>query len=330
MTPRADVIGFDTNAARKKGLPIGAYATKTTTSDGKSIILRVKHAVGNASSPHTLLCTFQIRELGIIVDDVSKNHQIDLTGNKGTQSITFKDGTKIDLRCRHTLMSFKTSLPTQFEIATLPTYDIAIDEWNPQQYYDGMNDDISVKSLQDSIANDKCIINSSTIDFSMDDDISMKLSPSILEYIDYNSDTSTNLSYNSNEHLFNSFFTKIDVDSIVADPYELELDNDNLIDKTSKFYDVKSYYENMNYWDEEDYDMLYNFHSSGDTSGDDHDHLDTKAQLTKDMNVQSANDPPLKSNGNNHNTDGKPKQKPFHLTIDHQTIGHRERGGNTK
>ena len=199
MTPRADVIGFDTNAARKKGLPIGAYATKTNTSDGKSIILRVKHAVGNASSPHTLLCTFQIRELGIIVDDVSKNHQIDLTGNKGTQSITFKDGTKINLRCRHTLMSFKTSLPTQLEIATLPIYDIAIDEWNPQQYYDGMNDDISVKSLQDSIANDKCIINSSTIDFSMDDDISMKLSPAILEYIDYNSDTSTNLSYNSNE-----------------------------------------------------------------------------------------------------------------------------------
>ena len=32
LTPRADVIGFDTNAACKKGLPIGAYATKTATS----------------------------------------------------------------------------------------------------------------------------------------------------------------------------------------------------------------------------------------------------------------------------------------------------------
>ena len=104
-----------------------------------------------------------------------------MKGNKGTQSITFKDGTKVDLRCRHTLMSFEISLPTQLEIATLPTYDIAIDEWNPQQYYDGMNEDISVKSLPDSIGNDECIINSSTIDCSMDDDISMKLLPENLE-----------------------------------------------------------------------------------------------------------------------------------------------------
>ena len=44
------------------------------------------------------------------------------------------------------------------------------------------------------------------------------------------------------------------------------------------------------------------------------------------MNVQSENDQPLKSNGNKHNTYGKPKQKPFHLTIDHQTIGHKEKG----
>ena len=30
-TPRADVIGFDSNTARKKVLPIGSYATQTTT-----------------------------------------------------------------------------------------------------------------------------------------------------------------------------------------------------------------------------------------------------------------------------------------------------------
>ena len=111
-TPRADVIGFDTNAARKKGLPIGAYVTKTMTSDGKEIILRENHAVSNVSSPHSLLCTFQIRELGVIVDDVSKNHHIDMGGNKGTQSIVFEDGTKFNLKCRYTLMSFHTSTPT--------------------------------------------------------------------------------------------------------------------------------------------------------------------------------------------------------------------------
>ena len=98
-TPRADVVGFDTNAARKKGLPIGAYVTKTTTTDGKEILLRANHAVGNESSSHTLLCTYQMREIGLIVDDVSKNYIANSDGTKGTQSIVFKDGTKVDLKC---------------------------------------------------------------------------------------------------------------------------------------------------------------------------------------------------------------------------------------
>ena len=130
-TPRADVIGFDSNAARKKGLPIGAYATKTTTDQGKEVILRAKHAVGNNTSSHSLLCTYQMRETGIIVDDVSKNHTINSKGEKGTQSITFEDGTTITLMCCHTLMSFETSIPTEHEIQTLPTYNIAIEGWDP-------------------------------------------------------------------------------------------------------------------------------------------------------------------------------------------------------
>lgn len=59
----------------------------------------------------------------------------------------------------------------------------------------------------------------------MDDDMSMQLPPAILEYIDYNSDISTDLSYNSNEQLFTSFFTKIDLDSVIAGPYVLESHN---------------------------------------------------------------------------------------------------------
>ena len=145
-TPRADVIGFDSNAARKKGLPIGAYATKTTTDQGKEVILRAKHAVGNSSSSHSLLCTYQMRETGIIVDDVSKKHTINNEGDKGTQTITFKDGITIALKCRHTLMSFETSIPTEHEIQTLPTYDIAMEGWDPQMYYDGINDDLSIMS----------------------------------------------------------------------------------------------------------------------------------------------------------------------------------------
>ena len=37
-------------------------------------------------------------------------------------------------------MVFITTIPTEHEIATLPTYDIAMENWNPQMYYDTMND----------------------------------------------------------------------------------------------------------------------------------------------------------------------------------------------
>ena len=145
-TPRANVIGFATNIACKKELPIGAYVTKTTTTAGKEIILRALHAVGNVSSSHTLLCTYQMREIGLIVDDVSKHHVANKSGIKGTQSIVFQDGTTVALKCKHTLMSFTTTIPTEYEIASLPTYDIAMKEWDPQMYYDGINDDLSIMS----------------------------------------------------------------------------------------------------------------------------------------------------------------------------------------
>ena len=61
------------------------------------------------------------------MDDVSKNHIANSNGTKGTQSIVLKDGTKVALKCRHTLMSFTTTIPTQSEIISLPTYDIAIE-----------------------------------------------------------------------------------------------------------------------------------------------------------------------------------------------------------
>ena len=47
-------------------------------------------------------------------------------------------------------MSFHTSIPTQQEIANLPIYDIAMKDWNPQRYYDGMNDDLTIMFSPDS------------------------------------------------------------------------------------------------------------------------------------------------------------------------------------
>ena len=136
QTPKADVIGFDDNAARKHNLPIGPYATNVKDTNGKEIIMYAKHAVGNESSDHTLLCSFHMREIGIIIDDVSSRHINNTSEENGTQSVTFKDETIVDLRCRSTLMSFDTTLHTEKEIATLPVYEIAMDNWDPKAYID--------------------------------------------------------------------------------------------------------------------------------------------------------------------------------------------------
>ena len=83
-TPRVDVVDFDTSAAHKNGLPIGVYVAETTTIGGEDIILRANHVLVNESSSHTLLCVFQMRENGLIVDDVSKIHIANSSGIKRT------------------------------------------------------------------------------------------------------------------------------------------------------------------------------------------------------------------------------------------------------
>ena len=137
-----------------------------------------------------------MRETDIIVDDVSKHHSINNEGDKGTQSITFKDGTTIALKCCHTLMSFKTSIPTEHEISTLPTYDIAVEGWDPQMYYDGVNDELSVMSgmLVSNSGEDITAVINQTLLKDIPDDKSVELPPSIKEYIDYNPTSDTNLS----------------------------------------------------------------------------------------------------------------------------------------
>ena len=84
------------------------------------------------------------------MDNVSKNHNIDIKGKKGTQSIIFKDGTTVNLQCMYILMSFHKNIPTHQEITKLSIYDIAMEDWNPQTYYDGMNDNLSIISSVNS------------------------------------------------------------------------------------------------------------------------------------------------------------------------------------
>ena len=107
-TPLADLIRFDEAFSKKRDLPIGPHATLAKLNNGKNIILRAEHGVSNPTANHTLLCTFECRELGIIIDDCHKRHYKSLDGIKGTQSIQFHKYTTIDLTCRAVLMTFET------------------------------------------------------------------------------------------------------------------------------------------------------------------------------------------------------------------------------
>ena len=52
-------------------------------------------------------------------------------GTLGTQSLVFKDGTTVDLKCKSTLMIFNTTIPTMEEVDNLPKYQIAFKNWDP-------------------------------------------------------------------------------------------------------------------------------------------------------------------------------------------------------
>ena len=68
----ANVIRFDEKSAKKSGLPIIQAVTKVNMPNGESILLCAKHLIYNEDCSHTLLSNFQMREMGIIVDDMSK------------------------------------------------------------------------------------------------------------------------------------------------------------------------------------------------------------------------------------------------------------------
>ena len=116
------------------------------TTDEKYIILRAEHGVSNPTANHTLLCSFECREMGIIVDDCHKRNNKSIDGTKGTQSIQFQDKTSIDLLCKAALMTFVTEklAPEDLENNKYPIYDIAIPDWNPKMHVD---DPMSINNL---------------------------------------------------------------------------------------------------------------------------------------------------------------------------------------
>src|SRR5210317_1356320 len=111
-----------------------------TTDNGKPIFLRAKHGIQNESSKHTLLSSYQMREVGFVVDDVSTRHMKSPT-EQGTHSIQIPNNITIGLQTRAALSTFVLSCPSwdQWIHATSDQIvDISQKNWNPQLHFEDM------------------------------------------------------------------------------------------------------------------------------------------------------------------------------------------------
>jgi hypothetical protein len=83
-TRRANVVGFDHEAAVKRNLPIVSTITAVYLPNGISVILTVHEAIYNDTSNHSLLSEFQLRDLGVKIDSICHKRG-------GTQKMEIQD-----------------------------------------------------------------------------------------------------------------------------------------------------------------------------------------------------------------------------------------------
>ena len=62
---KANVVGFDHEAAVKRNLPIVSAITVLDLPDGTSILLVIHEGIYNESASHSLLSEFKLREFGV-------------------------------------------------------------------------------------------------------------------------------------------------------------------------------------------------------------------------------------------------------------------------
>jgi hypothetical protein len=115
---RANLIGFDHKAAKKKNLPICSAITIVETPNGK-VLLKAHEGVRNKGSPISLLSEYKTRDHGCVVDSVHRGHRKDWEGNYGTQSFQPTADIIIPLSLRKALMTFPIREPTPEELETL-------------------------------------------------------------------------------------------------------------------------------------------------------------------------------------------------------------------
>jgi hypothetical protein len=141
---RHNLVGFDSQAARKKGLDLVTADTLTSTAEGQPVILRGHYGVHNPGSSTTLISDAQIRHAGAIVDACPMDKLAHPDGRKGSQSLYFpKDRTsgkfwRIPLTQVGGLMTFSHRVPVDEDYdQNYPIVEITLDvPWDPQAHYD--------------------------------------------------------------------------------------------------------------------------------------------------------------------------------------------------
>jgi hypothetical protein len=117
-TKRANVVGFDHEAAVKRNLPIVSTITAVDFPDGISMILIVHEAIYNDTANHSLLSEFQLRDFGVKIDSICHKHG-------GTQKMEIQDvgsSLVVPLELAGYMIHFKHRLPTTEEINSLKQY----------------------------------------------------------------------------------------------------------------------------------------------------------------------------------------------------------------
>jgi hypothetical protein len=157
---KANIIGFDAQAARKDGLAIGSGITAVDlkTEPGKTVFLVANEMVFNTSSFITLLSEYQIREYGGVIDSVASHHKrSQKTNDYGTQCFQPNKVVIIPFKNNGALMTFDTREPTMkemesFHAKTLPNViTITSDKpWVPDEARD-IPKVSALKSVMDSL-----------------------------------------------------------------------------------------------------------------------------------------------------------------------------------
>ena len=130
---KANVIGFDKQAAIKTDLPIVTAVTMVDTGE-QNILLQVNEAVYNEDADHSLLSEYQMRDFGTIVESTPNKHG-------GKQQLSVGD-LEIKLGLNNCLVHFIHRTPTDHELATGILHSITRGgiPWNPyhQDHTDGI------------------------------------------------------------------------------------------------------------------------------------------------------------------------------------------------